>query len=85
MGTNHGKMHPEALRKGYTSPYLHSELDAFRKIRFQDHKNLTLINYRFTITGKTAMSMPCPICMMWCKEVFNKIYYTNREGILTKL
>jgi len=84
-GTNHTKMHPKALRMGYRTPYLHSELDAYRKVQHMGLKNLTLVNYRFKANGLIGLSKPCPICMLWCTEIFNKIFYSNNEGSLVKL
>jgi len=85
IGTNHGKMHPEALRMGYKTPYLHSELDAYRKIKNLGYHNLTLINYRFKNNGLLGLSKPCPLCMMWCSEIFSKIWYTDENGAMVKL
>jgi hypothetical protein len=78
-------MHPEALRMGYNIPYFHSELDAWRKIKNCNYKNLTLINYRFKNNGLLGLSKPCELCMMWCTEIFSKIWYTDKNGVMVKL
>ena len=84
VGTNNWKTHPKTIKLGYMLPYLHSELDAVRKINTSLDK-LTLINYRFSKTGHVGMSRPCKYCMPWCVNMFDKIYYTNEEGILVEL
>ena len=84
VGTNNWKTHPRTVELGYMLPYLHSELDAVRKINTSLDK-LTLINYRFSKTGHIGMSRPCKYCMPWCINMFDKIYYTNEEGILVEL
>lgn len=84
VGTNNWKTHPKTVELGYMLPYLHSELDAVRKINTSLDK-LTLINYRFSKTGHIGMSRPCKYCMPWCVNMFDKIYYTNEEGILVEL
>jgi hypothetical protein len=84
VGTNNWKTHPKTVELGYMLPYLHSELDAVRKINTSLDK-LTLINYRFSKTGHVGMSRPCKYCMPWCVNMFDKIYYTNEEGILVEL
>jgi len=84
VGTNNWKTHPRTVELGYMLPYLHSELDAVRKINTSLDK-LTLINYRFSKTGHIGMSRPCKYCMPWCVNMFDKIYYTNEEGILVEL
>jgi hypothetical protein len=84
VGTNNWKTHPKTVELGYMLPYLHSELDAVRKINTSIDK-LTLINYRFSKTGHVGMSRPCKYCMPWCVNMFDNIYYTNEEGILVEL
>lgn len=79
IGTNAWKTHPKAVEYGYMLPYLHSELDAFRKLKHQE-KNLTLINFRLTKTEVLGMSKPCIYCMPWCSTVFDKIIYSDENG-----
>jgi hypothetical protein len=79
VGTNNWKTHPKTVEFGYMYPYLHSELDAFRKIKVPQDK-LVLYNYRFSKTGKLGMSKPCKFCMPWCSHVFDRIVYSNEEG-----
>lgn len=81
IGRNYFKTHPKAYKLGYLYNEMHSELDAFRKIPHQ-HKNkkLTLVNVRMNSDGELRMSKPCPVCMGWCIEVFDRIYYTDNEG-----
>ena len=84
VGTNNWKTHPKTVELGYMLPYLHSELDAVRKIQCNMDK-LILVNTRFSKTGHIGMSRPCKYCMPWCANMFDKIYYTNEEGILVEL
>ena len=79
VGANNWKTHPKAMAMGYMYPYLHSELDAFRKIKVPMDR-LCLYNYRFSKTGKLGMSRPCKFCMPWCTHVFDRITYSNEEG-----
>lgn len=84
VGTNNWKTHPKTVELGYMLPYLHSELDAFRKLDSNIDK-LTLINYRFSKTGHIGMSKPCKFCMPWCVNIFDKIFYTNEVGEMVEL
>lgn len=79
VGTNSWKTHPKAVKYGYMYPFLHSELDAYRKIKIPMDR-LTLYNYRFSKTGKLGMSRPCKFCMPWCSQIFEKIVYSTHEG-----
>lgn len=79
VGTNNWKTHPKTVEMGYMYPYLHSELDAFRKIKTPMDK-LRLLNYRFSKTGKLGMAKPCKFCMPWCSQIFDMITYSNEEG-----
>lgn len=83
IGTNTFKTHPRVMKYGYMLPYLHSELDAFRKIKTPSDK-LTLLNFRFSRTGKLGMAKPCPYCMPWCSTVFDNIFYSDHTGKITK-
>jgi hypothetical protein len=65
-------------------PYLHSELDAFRKLD-DNFDKLVLMNYRFSKTGHIGMSKPCKFCMPWCINLFDKIFYTNEIGEMVAL
>jgi hypothetical protein len=80
VGTNHWKTHPKTVEMGYMYPYMHSELDAFRKIKTPMDK-LVLLNYRFSKTGKLGMARPCKFCMPWCSQIFDRIVFSNEEGI----
>ena len=81
-GTNDFKTHPEAKKLGYLYNEMHSELDAFRKVpKNLRNKKLTLVNIRTNAYGKLRMSRPCSVCEGWCVEVFDKIFYSDNEGI----
>jgi hypothetical protein len=84
VGTNNWKTHPKTVELGYMLPYLHSELDAFRKMDGNFDK-LVLMNYRFSKTGHIGMSKPCKFCMPWCINLFDKIFYTNEVGEMVEL
>jgi len=84
VGTNNWKTHPKTVELGYMLPYLHSELDAFRKMNGNFDK-LVLMNYRFSKTGHIGMSKPCKFCMPWCINLFDKIFYTNEVGEMVEL
>lgn len=79
IGTNTWKTHPMTVQYGYMTPYMHSELDAYRKIKVPMDR-LELINFRFSKTGKLGMSRPCVYCMPWCSHIFDRIIYTNEKG-----
>lgn len=82
IGRNYFKTHPKAQKLGYLYNEMHSELDAYRKIpRCHRHKKLTLVNIRMNADGQLRMSRPCEVCTEWCVEIFDKIYYTDNEGL----
>ncbi len=83
IGTNAFKTHPLTHKYGYMMPYLHSELDAFRKLRHPQDK-LTLLNFRFSKTGKLGMAQPCVYCLPWCTTVFDNIVYSNHLGEISE-
>ena len=79
VGTNNWKTHPKTMQMGYMYPYMHSELDAFRKIKIPTDR-LVLYNFRFSKTGKLGMARPCKFCMPWCHQIFDKIVFSNEDG-----
>lgn len=82
IGRNYFKTHPQAKMRGYMYDEMHSELDAYRKIpRHLKNKKLTLVNIRMNADGELRMSKPCPVCSDWCIEIFDRIYYTDNEGL----
>jgi hypothetical protein len=81
IGRNYFKTHPQAQKLGYLYNEMHSELDAYRKVPTHlKTKKLTLVNVRMNADGELRMSKPCCVCMGWCIEVFDDIYYTDNEG-----
>ena len=83
IGTNSFKTHPKAKEIGYHYEEMHSELEAYQRVpRTFKSKKLVLLNFRFNRFGNLRMSRPCELCLPWCKEIFNEIYYTNDEGLL---
>ena len=80
IGTNNGKTHTLAREKGYMSDYVHSELDAFSKIRYKSGR-FVLINFRFNRNGELRNSRPCKYCLPWCAEFFEEIWYSTDKGM----
>ncbi len=80
LGTNTRRTHPMAKKLGYRFDEVHSELDAL--LRYKGPKDgLTLVNYRMNQFGDLRMSKPCCLCLPWCSAIFDKIYYSSREGM----
>ena len=80
LGTNTRRTHPMAKKLGYRFDEVHSELDAL--LRYKGPKGgLTLVNYRMNQFGDLRMSKPCCLCLPWCGAIFDKIYYSSREGM----
>ncbi|HIJ11850.1 TPA: hypothetical protein HA278_07365 [Candidatus Woesearchaeota archaeon] len=81
VGTNNFRTHPLAKRYGYRFEEVHSELDAL--LRYRGIKdNLTLVNFRYNRFGDMRMSKPCCLCLLWCKAVFDDIWYSSNNGII---
>lgn len=81
VGINKRKTHPLAMKYGYRSCELHSELDALLKVPRDCRKGLILINFRFGPKGDMKLSKPCPKCLPWCMELFDEIYYSIPNGL----
>ena len=82
VGTNEFKTHPMTQQYGYILPYMHSELDAYRKIKRVGHTGLTLLNFRFSKTGQLGMARPCKYCTPWCVHTFDNIIYSDEKGVM---
>jgi hypothetical protein len=80
IGQNGHKTHTLNQIHGYKADVIHSELDAFSKIRYRDG-NFTLVNFRFNKNGQLRNSMPCKYCMPWCLEFFAEIWYSTDFGM----
>ena len=81
IGVNNSfKSHPIAKKLGYRYEALHSELDAYNQID-KGLDKLILLNMRFNSNQELRNSKPCPICLGWCKKIFDEIYYTDSNGI----
>lgn len=82
LGTNRLKTHPMMVQLGYPTNQLHSELDAFNKLSYNDKKKrLNLVNFRLGKNGELRLSKPCKYCLPWCITVFEEIYYTTENGL----
>lgn len=83
IGTNSFKTHPKAKEIGYRYDEMHSELDAYTKIsKKYKGKRLNLVNVRYNKYGQLRMSKPCGLCIPWCCEIFNNIFYTTDHGLI---
>ena len=82
MGTNNFRTHPTAKKYGYRFDEVHSELDAL--LRYRGPKdNLVLINYRFNRFGYMRMSKPCCMCLPWGSAIFNEMWHSTNEGMVS--
>jgi hypothetical protein len=85
IGVNsYTKTHPFNKFNNYSGEFIHSELDAYCKVRHKN-TNLILLNFRFNNQYKLNLAKPCKYCIGWCYEVFDKIYYSTEWGDLCKL
>ena len=79
VGANNWKTHPKAMEMGYMYPFLHSELDAYRKIKTPMDR-LTLYNFRLV----RLESLVCHVrASSACRGVLRsliKIIYSTHEG-----
>ena len=82
IGTNEWKTHPQTIKLGYKYPWLHSELDAYTKIKKENLDKLVLVNFRFSKTGKLGMAKPCKYCLPWCEQIFSNIIYSDENGTI---
>lgn len=81
IGENGRKTHTLAKQSGYRHYSVHSEIDAYSKVRYRNQK-MTLLNFRFNRAGQLRNSRPCDICMAWCLEVFDEIWYSTEKGMV---
>lgn len=84
VGENGHKTHTLAKQIGYRFDHVHSELDAFSKVRYRNGR-MVLLNFRFNRQGDMRCAKPCKHCMPWCIEFFDEIWYTTNDGKLVKL
>lgn len=82
IGTNRRKTHPMAMKYGYRSCELHSELDALLKVPKNLRKDMILLNFRFGPKGDMKLSKPCKLCLPWCIDTFKEIYYSVPDGLV---
>jgi len=84
IGTNSSdKTHTLPGKYGYYGNVMHSELSAFRNLRYRSG-NFILLNFRFNKHGELKLSKPCEHCHAWCVEFFDEIWYSTDE-IMVKL
>lgn len=82
LGTNRRKTHPLAMKYGYRSCELHSELDALLKVPKNSREDLILLNFRFGPKGDMKLSKPCNLCLPWCMATFKEIHYSVPDGLI---
>lgn len=82
IGTNKRKTHPLAMKYGYRNCELHSELDALLQIDKLFRRDMILINFRFNPKGEMLLSKPCRLCLPWCYDSFDEIYYSIPDGLV---
>ena len=80
IGTNSGKTHTLAREMGYMTDEVHSELDAFSKIRYKNGR-FTLVNFRFNKSGNLRCSKPCKYCLPWTSIFFDETWYSTNKGM----
>lgn len=88
IGLNRRKTHPLAKSYNYRFDEIHSELDAWLKLKNRNEcivGKYTLVNFRFGNRNEWRMSRPCSLCMPWCKELFKEIYYTTPHGMVREV
>ena len=86
VGTNKSAVPP--VHFGYNSrvpePKIHSELDAYRKLRKCVSISKTdweLVNVRVNRSGEMKKSKPCSVCAEWLQSVGCKgVTYTTESG-----
>ena len=84
-GINVRQTHPKAKEFGYMYDEMHSELDAIRKVPKTQRDGLVLINLRFNNRGDLRMAKPCKNCTPWVLADFDRIWFSNRLGIMERL
>lgn len=82
IGINKRKTHPLAMKYGYRSCELHSELDALLKVPKNNREDLILLNFRFGPKGDMKLSKPCNLCLPWCMNTFKEIHYSVPNGLV---
>lgn len=81
VGTNRLKTHPLMVELGYPMAQLHSEVDAFTKLNYNEKKKrLILVNFRLNVKDELRLSKPCKYCMPWCISAFEEIFFSTENG-----
>jgi hypothetical protein len=66
------------------TPKVHSELDAYRKLRkvvSLARTDWSLVNVRVSRTGHMRMSKPCQVCQGWLAAIgCTEVAYTTEDG-----
>lgn len=81
FGVNGYKTHPLTKQLGYRNESIHSELDAYLKVRHYDIK-FNLINFRINKQELFRNSKPCDCCLSWLltSDRVLDIFYTTEKG-----
>lgn len=79
FGVNGHKTHPLTRIHGYRNESIHSELDAYLKIRHFEFE-FNLINFRLNKKLELRNSKPCECCMNWISssKVLDIFYSTDK-------
>jgi hypothetical protein len=85
IGVNGRKSHPLVIPYGRYRTLLHSEQDAFIKVRHISDKGKVLINFRFNRNLKLMLARPCADCQTWVFDEFSNIYYSDNDGKIRRL
>lgn len=80
VGINGYKTHTITQEMGYRNNLIHSEIDAYSKVRHRAG-SYTLLNFRFNKHGELRNSKPCRYCHPWCMEIFDEIWYSTNGGM----
>jgi len=85
---NYHKTHPAAKDLNYRFGAIHSELDAYLRVRWdiEDFSKYDLINVRINRFSKIKMSMPCHCCLPFVIKLgFRRIWYSDWNGNFRRL
>lgn len=82
IGINNNKTSTKSFHLGYRYSDMHSELDAWIKVpKNMRNLDLNICNFRMNNSEQLRDSKPCKICTSWCCALFDKVYYTDRNGL----
>src|SRR3990167_11027992 len=82
VGYNEFGTHPMASKTRQIS--IHSEMDAIRRLGYNENERLTLYVYRHRRMGSAGLAKPCSACMELIKKskISKVVYSTSSEDDL---